>query len=80
MLDIDRGQLSRTLNNLIRKNAIGVWRSGDKMTYYLNPELYQKGGGKEELRKKFAHEVTSAKRMGAKVFDARYASRTLLVR
>lgn len=81
VLGMDRGQLSRTLKTLIRKNAIGVWRSGDKLTYYMNPELYQKGGSHPDLRQKFAHEVTTARKDGnARVFDVRYASRTLLVR
>ncbi len=79
LLYMDRGQFSRTLKKLIRKNAIGVWVSGDKMTYYMNPELYLKGSQKPELMQKFQHEVTTAKREGATVFNIRYASKTLLV-
>lgn len=80
VLYMDRSQVVRTLKSLIRKNAIGVWVSGDRMTYYMNPELYQKGEGKTDLRQKFAHEVTTAQRSGAKVFNVQYASKTLLVR
>lgn len=80
LLHMDRSQFSRTMKGLIRKNAIGVWMSGGKLTYYMNPELYRKGDGKRDLLQKFAHEVTTAQGDGAKVFDVRYASRTLLSR
>ncbi len=80
LIGMDRGQFSRTLKKLIRKNAIGIWVSGDKMTYYMNPELYRKGNSQKDLLQKFAHEVTQAKKEGAVVFNVRYATRTLLSR
>ena len=42
-LYMDRTHVRRTVKGLIRKNAIGVWRSGDYEIYYINPFLYRKG-------------------------------------
>mgnify|MGYP001285290898 CR=1 FL=1 len=42
-LYMDRAHVRRRIKSLIRKNAIGVWRSGDYEIYYINPVLYRCG-------------------------------------
>jgi len=42
-LYMDRVHVRRTVKALIRKNAVGMWRSGDFEIYYINPALYRCG-------------------------------------
>lgn len=40
---IDRSNIRKVVKLLIKKNALGTWRSGDYEIYYMNPFLYQMG-------------------------------------
>jgi len=40
---IDRSNIRKVVKLLIKKNALGTWKSGDNEIYYMNPFLYQMG-------------------------------------
>ena len=41
--NIDRSNIRKVIKELIKKNAIGMWKSGDYEIYYMNPFLYEMG-------------------------------------
>ncbi len=40
---MDASNMRKTMKGLVKKNAVGIWKSGDVMTYYVNPFLFQCG-------------------------------------
>lgn len=42
-IQMNRSDLTRYLRQLVRKNALGIWKSGYDQTYYMNPYLYERG-------------------------------------
>lgn len=54
-LGMDDSNFRKVLRSLMRKNAIGCFESGERRTYYINPELYCKGDRKPWLEQQFAH-------------------------
>jgi len=40
---IDRSNIRKVVKLLMKKNAFGLWKSGDKEIYYMNPFLFQMG-------------------------------------
>jgi predicted transcriptional regulator len=40
---IDRSNIRKVIKSLMKKNSLGMWKSGDREIYYMNPFLYQMG-------------------------------------
>jgi len=40
---IDRSNIRKVIKLLMKKNALGMWKSGEYEIYYMNPFLYQMG-------------------------------------
>lgn len=56
---MDRRNMRRYVHSLIRKNAMGMWWSGDREIYYINPELYEKGMAPYPIKQNFDMECDS---------------------
>lgn len=41
--NIDRSNIRKVIKTLMKKNALGMWQSGGREIYYMNPFLYQMG-------------------------------------
>jgi hypothetical protein len=41
--NIDRSNIRKVIKTLMKKNALGMWKSGGREIYYMNPFLYQMG-------------------------------------
>lgn len=46
---IDRSNIRKSIKMLMKKNALGMWKSGDREIYYMNPFLFQTGNIKPFL-------------------------------
>ncbi|WP_156157854.1 hypothetical protein [Gordoniibacillus kamchatkensis] len=53
---MDRSDIRKYLRQLVRKNALGVWKSGYDETYFMNPFLYVKGKIEPWLYERFEEE------------------------
>lgn len=42
-LEMDESVVGKNVRSLVRKNALGYWRSGREAKYLMNPELHRKG-------------------------------------
>ena len=40
---IDRSNIRKVVKLLMKNNSLGMWKSGDREIYYMNPFLYQMG-------------------------------------
>lgn len=40
---IDRSNIRKVVKLLVKKNSLGIWKSGEEEIYYMNPFLYQMG-------------------------------------
>lgn len=78
-VDMDKGNFSRLLKALMHKNAIGLFASGQRVTYYMNPELYCKGEPKPWLIDQFKHESVLRADEGESLFFVRGNRTTLVV-
>jgi len=46
---IERSHIRKVIKTLMKKNALGMWKSGNYEIYYMNPFLYQMGTVKPYL-------------------------------
>jgi hypothetical protein len=69
-IHIDRKDLRTYLRILVRKNALGIWKSGYDETYFMNPYLYEKGNVDRWLYARFEDEFSSKqmKEVGQRMF------------
>lgn len=42
-IGMDKSHMHKTVKLLVKKNALGIWKSGSMEVYYMNPFLYQCG-------------------------------------
>jgi hypothetical protein len=61
---MDRKDTRKYINSLVRKNALGIWKSGFSETYYMNPHLYVRGEIKRWLYSRFDEEVSVKLQIG----------------
>ena len=64
-LGYDLSNFSKVFRGLMKKNALGCFDSGTNKTYYMNPDLYCRGGRKPWLEQQFSHKATMSSREGA---------------
>lgn len=63
-LGMDASNVRKYVRGLVRKNALGYWRSGEKRAYVMNPELYRKGRVDEAVYLLFEQERRKREREG----------------
>lgn len=68
-LGMDESNFRRVFKGLRSKNAIGKFNSGERDTYYLNPELYCKGEDKPWLVELFRHDSKRMENEGLTLFS-----------
>lgn len=64
-VNLDQGNVSRTMRQLIRKNAVVVVERGDGKTYYVNPTLFAAGPIDPWVRELFTTRLRERLREGA---------------
>jgi len=62
-IGMDKSNMHKTMKTLMKKNAIGMWKSGDITAYYMNPFLFQCGDVPEYLFHQFDDEYHKKKKL-----------------
>jgi len=63
---IERSHIRKVIKLLMKKNALGMWKSGNYEIYYMNPFLYQMGVVKPYLFSLFDEEFHARNRKATK--------------
>lgn len=67
---LNSGNVSRTLRQLLRKNAVALVEKGDGRTYYVNPALFAAGPVDPWVKELFATRLRDRLREGAEAVRA----------
>lgn len=62
-IGMDKSNMHKTMKLLMKKNAVGMWKSGENTIYYMNPFLFQCGDVPEYLFKQFDDEYHKLKKL-----------------